>query len=168
MKQGTLNPSAPTKARLTAKLEMAIHQYQFMPVSSAQIKELTSRMERKGRDAGYTATVCGATPALLDQVCGTRLQHEGARLIAQHCKQARLTLEATQAVNRHDSGTPQHDSKVAGSWSSEQQPTQNIAQDTPEFGGIGPTIRSTRPCTKPAAAVAIDTAADQKGAEPPA
>ena len=70
-------------------------------------------MEKNGRNTGYTTTVCGATPALLkqlDQVCSTRPHHEGLGLIAQRCKQAskqaRLSLEATQAVNRHDSGTP--------------------------------------------------------------
>ena len=125
-------------------------------VSSAQVKELTSRMERKGRSAGYTATVHGATPALItqpDQVRGTRPQHEGVGIIAQRCKQARLSLEATHAVNciRHDSSTPQRDTKVAGNWSSEQQPTQtdrtsrNIPQNLEGYGRL----RSTRPASSP-------------------
>ena len=128
-------------------------------------------MERKGRNTGYTATVCGATPALLDQrdqdlVCGTRPQHEGVGLIAQRCKQARLSIEVTQAANQHDCSTPQHHmhSKVASSWVPEQQPTQNIMQDTPELEGIGPTMQH-KTCIKPTAAVSVNTTADQKGAE---
>ena len=51
-----------------------------VPVSSAQIKELTSHMEENSHNAGYIATVCEPNPALLnqpDQVCGTRPHHEG-------------------------------------------------------------------------------------------
>ena len=87
-------------------------------------------------------------------------------LVAQHCKKARLSLEATQAVNQHDVSRPQHESKVASSWVPEQQPILNITQDTgtPELGGVGLTMQhKTR--IKPNIAVAIDTAADQKCAE---
>lgn len=56
-------------------------------------------MERiKGCNAGYTASVCEATPPLLEQrdhVFGTRPEHEGVGIVAQRCKQARLSLEAT-------------------------------------------------------------------------
>ena len=75
-----------------------------VPVSSAQIKELTSRMEKKGRNAGYIATVCGAIPALLDQrdqVCGTRPQHEGVGLI----NSTTLQLQASKAVTREQSNS---------------------------------------------------------------
>ena len=81
-------------------------------------------MERKGHNAGYIATACGATPALLelqDQVCGTRPQHEGVELIAQHCNQAKLSREAIlkQSINM----TPVHHNinnklQAAGSLSS--------------------------------------------------
>ena len=130
------------------------------PKLEAKIKVLTSRMERRGRNAGYIATVCGATPALLeqrDQVCDTRPEHEGVGLIAQRCKQARLSLEATQAGNQHDAGMPQHQSKVASSWVPEHQPTRNITQDTPELVRVGPTTQH-KTCIKP---TAINTAADQ-------
>jgi len=86
-------------------------------------------------------------------------------LIAQRCKQARLSLEATQAANQHDASMPQHQSKVASSWVPEQQPTQNITQDTPELGGVGLTTQHNT-CIKPTAAVSINTASDQKGTEP--
>ena len=85
-------------------------------------------------------------------------------LIAQCCKQARLSLEATQAVDEHDASVPQHQLKAAGSWVSEQHHTQNIIQDTPECGGEVPTTQHET-CIEPAPAVAINTAADQKGAE---
>ena len=82
-----------------------------VPISSARIKELASRVERRDHNAGYSAMVCGATctpellaamvcgaiPALLeqrDQVCGTRPQHDGVGLVAQ-----RIKLTAAVAIN---------------------------------------------------------------------
>ena len=53
---------------------------------------------------------------------------------------------------------------MACDWVSEHQPTPNIIEDTPEFGGVGPTTQHEI-CIKPTAAVAINTAAYQKGAE---
>ena len=64
---------------------------------------------------------------------------------------------------------PQHEPKGASSWAHEQKPTQNITQDTPALGRAGPTIATRaqhKICIKPtAAAVAINTTADQKGAK---
>ena len=111
-------------------------------------------MERRDRNGGYSATVCGATPALLeqrDQVCGTRPQHDGVGLVAQRCKQARLDLEATQAVNQQDASTPQHLSqpKIASDWISEQQHAPNIIEDTPDIGGVGQTTQHVRRASSP-------------------
>ena len=59
--------------------------------------------------------------------------------------------------------TEARDSKVASSVP-EQHSTQIVMQDIPEFKGVGP-ITQHMTCIKPTAAVAIDPAADQKGAE---
>ena len=85
-------------------------------------------------------------------------------LVAQLCNQARLDLKATQAANQHDASVPQYQPKMASDWVSEQQPAANTIEDTPEFGGVGPTTQHEI-CIKPTAAVSINTAADQEGAE---
>ena len=59
--------------------------------------------------------------------------------------------------------TEAKDSKGASSWVPEQHHTQIVMQDTPDFEGVGP-ITQHKSCIKPTAAVAIDPAADQKGA----
>ena len=99
-------------------------------VSSAQIKELASCNKRKSYKSGYMATsyeTIPALPELQDQV--------GVGLIARRCKQARLSREAAQAVNQHDASVPQHQSKTASDWVSDQQPTHTIIQDTPNLEG---------------------------------
>ena len=66
-----------------------------VPVSSARIKELPSRIKGKSHNAGYIATRYEAIPAPPEQrerVCGIRSQHEGVGLAAQRCKKARLSL----------------------------------------------------------------------------
>ena len=94
-----------------------------------------------------------------------RPQYEGVGHVAQRCKKARLSLENNQTANHHDAGALQHQSKGASRWVPEQQSTPIITQNTSESKGVGPTTQHKN-CTKPAAAVAIEAAADQKGVEP--
>ena len=61
---GHLAPPCPNKDKTNGKTGDGVSP---VPVSSAQIKELTSPVERKGRNASYIATVCRATPSLLEQ-----------------------------------------------------------------------------------------------------
>ena len=52
---GHIKPFCPNKDKTDTKTGS---EDSPVPISSAKIKELASRMERKGRNAGYTATVC--------------------------------------------------------------------------------------------------------------
>ena len=118
-----------------------------VPVSSAQTKELASCNKRESYKSGYMATSYEAIQALPELQVQDLV---GVGLIARRCKQARLSREATQAVDQYDASVPQHQSKTASNWVSNQQPTRTIVQDTPNIRGIGPTTQHEI-CIKPTA-----------------
>ena len=51
-----------------------------------------------------------------------KTHHKEVGLVAQRCKKGRLPPEASQAVNQHDPGILQHQSKVASGWAPKRQP----------------------------------------------
>ena len=69
-----------------------------------------------------------------------------------------------QSIRRTLASALQHQPKVPGDRVSEQQHAPNIIEDTPDIGGVGQPMQHEI-CIKPTAAVAIDTAAGQKGTE---